>query len=103
MTGPLDGITSSALAQYQGFHGLPVTGRPRRGHPGDNEPRSLLAAGPTRPLAAGLLFTCTWNRPALTYAFDAVTGDIAGDDAGDDERHGVRPPGVHHLVPRRHR
>jgi hypothetical protein len=53
------------------------------------------------PLAFSV--TCTWNRTALTYAFDAVTGDIAGDDAGDDERHGVRPPGVHHLVPRRHR
>jgi hypothetical protein len=77
MTGPLDGITSSALAQYQGFHGLPVTGRPRRGHPGDNEPRSLLAAGPTHPASR------RW--PSLSPAPGTVQGAVIA--------HADYPPG----------
>ncbi|TQM26456.1 putative peptidoglycan binding protein [Nocardia bhagyanarayanae] len=85
VTGILDADTSTALARYQDFHGLPVTGlfdtatremmtRPRCGLPDS-------AAIPLRFVRA-----CAWRKTWLTYSFDTGTADIAG----DDERQAVR-------------
>ncbi|MBF6297259.1 RICIN domain-containing protein [Nocardia amamiensis] len=85
LTGILDSDTSTALALYQDFHGLQVTGifdaatrdsmsRPRCGLP---DPAAL----PLRFVRA-----CAWGKTWLTYAFDTGTADIAG----DDERRAVR-------------
>ena len=84
--GVLDDETSMALARYQTMHGLSPTGifdeatkemasRARCGFPdvlpGDSPAFSI---------------TCTWNTNTLTYAFDAGTDDVGG----DDERAAVR-------------
>lgn len=84
--GTLDAGTSSALAQYQSFHGLAVTGI------FDEATREMMSRVrcllPDPPAASPLAFstTCAWNRTALTYAFDTGTADIGG----DDERQAVR-------------
>lgn len=86
VTGVLDSDTSSALAGYQNFHGLRPTGL------FDEATREMMTrsrcALPDRPGVLPLAFstTCAWNRTALTYAFDAGTADVAG----DDERQSVR-------------
>jgi hypothetical protein len=85
-TGVLDAETSSALTRYQSFHGLPATGL------FDEPTKEMMTRSrcqlPDQPQPSPLAFsvTCGWNRTTLTYAFDAGTADVAG----DDERQGVR-------------
>lgn len=85
VTGELDSTTSSALARYQDFHSLPATGifdEPTRAM----MTRSRCALPDQQAIAPLFSVTCAWNKTALSYAFDAGTGDIAG----DDERQAVR-------------
>lgn len=85
VAGTLDVDTSTALAEYQAFHGLPATGI------FDAATREMMTRSRCLlpdPQLVGPTFstTCAWNRTAFTYAFDAGTNDIAG----DDERQAVR-------------
>ncbi|HVK19815.1 MAG TPA: RICIN domain-containing protein [Actinokineospora sp.] len=86
VTGTLDSDTSTALAQFQAVNSLSVTGV------FDEATRGLMAQSrcllPDPPAPSPLAFStaCAWNKNALTYAFDAGTGDVAG----DDERQAVR-------------
>jgi len=74
--GVLDDPTSTALAKYQQFNRLPVTGV------FDEESREEM----TQPrcampdMGSGVTFnlSCAWDRRNLTYAFDTGTDDIAG-------------------------
>jgi hypothetical protein len=82
----LDETTSIALVKYQAIHGLPLSGVFDEG---TREMMSRARCGfPDVDPASGVAFsiTCTWNRDTLTYAFDAGTNDVAG----DDEREAVR-------------
>jgi Matrixin/Ricin-type beta-trefoil lectin domain-like/Putative peptidoglycan binding domain len=74
--GLLDGVTSTALAKYQEFNRLPVTGA------FDEDTRSAMtqARCAMPDLGSGVEFnlTCAWSRRNLTFAFDRGTTDIAG-------------------------
>src|SRR5215212_477075 len=82
----LDEATSTALVRYQQMHGLPLTGL------FDEATRDMMARArcgfPDIVPASEVAFStaCAWNRNALTYAFNAGTNDVAG----DDERQAVR-------------
>ena len=82
----LDDATSTALASYQTMHGLPPSGLY------DEATRDMMSRArcgfPDIDPASGVAFstTCEWNRDTLTYAFNAGTNDVAG----DDERQAVR-------------
>ncbi|MGH3926471.1 MAG: matrixin family metalloprotease, partial [Pseudonocardiaceae bacterium] len=75
--GLLDVVTSTALAKYQQFNHLPVTGE------FDEETRDEM----TQPrcampdLGSGVAFnlTCAWDRSSLTFALDIGTDDVADD------------------------
>jgi hypothetical protein len=82
----LDDDTSAALAKYQTIHGLPVSGI------FDEATREMMSRArcgfPDIDASSRVAFsaTCAWNKDTLTYAFDAGTGDVSG----DDERQAVR-------------
>jgi hypothetical protein len=86
--GALDAATSAALAKYQQFNALPVTGQ------FDAATRDAM----TRPRCAlpdsvrGMKFatTCRWNRADLTYALDTGTNDVAGQAEWDAIRAAFR-------------
>ncbi|MFD3542262.1 matrixin family metalloprotease, partial [Streptomyces sp. NPDC058662] len=75
-TSRLDETTSCALKKYQEFHGIPVTGA------FDESTRSLMAQPrcgiPDLHDGARFATACPWNRRNLTFAFDAGTSDILG-------------------------
>ncbi|HEU5472615.1 MAG TPA: RICIN domain-containing protein [Actinophytocola sp.] len=86
ISGVLDADTSTALSRYQDFHSLPATGI------FDAATRDMMSRSrcllPDPQTTAPLAFatTCAWDRTALTFAFDAGTDEVAG----DDERQAVR-------------
>lgn len=82
----LDETTSSAIMRYQAMHRLPLSGL------FDDSTRDMMTrvrcGFPDIDPASGVAFstTCAWNTDTLTYAFNAGTNDVAG----DDERQAVR-------------
>ncbi len=76
-TNKLDEETSTALAKYQEFNGLPVTG--------DLDEASLdqmttgRCAFPDLNNGVEFATTCAWRRWSLTYAFDSGTIDTFGE------------------------
>ncbi|MFI6284841.1 matrixin family metalloprotease [Streptomyces sp. NPDC051018] len=76
--GELDARVSSALKRYQKQNALPVTGdfdEPTRDRM--SEPRCGM---PDPVSSVAFSAVCAWDRRDLTYAFDAGTSDIPGDD-----------------------
>lgn len=74
--GVLDDATSTALAKYQQFNRLPVTGEFDEAiRDKMTQPRCAMP-----DLGSGVAFNlaCAWERSDLTFAFDTGTGDIAG-------------------------
>lgn len=85
MSGILDSATSTALARYQHFNGLPVTGRfdaPTR----DMMTRPRCGLPDTAAISVRFRPVCSWSKTWLTYAFGTGTSDIIG----DEERQAVR-------------
>ncbi|MBA2445574.1 MAG: RICIN domain-containing protein [Nocardioidaceae bacterium] len=86
VTGVLDSDTSTALTNYQHFHGLSPTGL------FDESTRETMTRSrcllPDHAAVSPLAFStaCAWNRKAMTFALDTGTGDVVG----DDERAAVR-------------
>jgi hypothetical protein len=72
----LDEQTSAALAKYQDFNGLPVTGE------FDESTLGQMTTGRCAfpDMINGIAFTttCAWRRWSLTYAFDSGTTDTFG-------------------------
>lgn len=79
-SGVLDEVTSTALIRYQSLHGLDLTGI------FDEATREMMlrprCGVPDLDADTGVAFktTCAWGKDTLTYAFDAGTSDIAGND-----------------------
>jgi hypothetical protein len=74
--GLLDSITSTALAKYQEFNRLPITGVF-----GEATRSAMTQARCAMPdIGSGVAFnlTCAWDRRNLAFAFDRGTTDIAG-------------------------
>ncbi|MGW5918515.1 RICIN domain-containing protein [Nocardia fluminea] len=87
MTGVLDADTSAALARYQSVHGLSVTGL----FDSDTrammlQPRCLLPDPEPGIAPRSSVVSCRWGKSDFSYAFDAGTADIPG----DNERQAVR-------------
>jgi Matrixin len=76
----LDESTSMALLKYQAMHTLPLSGQ------FDELTRSMMSRArcgfPDIDPATGVAFstTCAWGKDNLTFAFDAATNDVGGDE-----------------------
>ena len=76
----LDESTSMALLKYQAMHTLPLSGE------FDELTRSMMSRArcgfPDIDPATGVAFstTCAWGKDNLTFAFDAATNDVGGDE-----------------------
>lgn len=74
--GLLDGVTSTALAKYQEFNRLLVTGEFDKATRNEmTQPRCAMP-----DMGSGVAFnpTCAWDRSNLTFALDIGTDDVAG-------------------------